>query len=316
MEKSTLGEIIRFYRKRRKVSQSDLCRKICSVPRISRIENGEIEIPMMLAQALLGRLGVNVNRFELFLNEKDYQLYRQRSSVEKALREENPFQAEKELIKYEKIMDNDKLNWQYVKLEKAKIILLKIRRSEGDSQLSSERKCLEEKAERLLRKAAEYTIPEFSESEDILLCRVEIEILLTKVRQYYMENLERVHNYIKKYYSMELKEEMYPRVQLELAKMQVEMGNEQQALLEIDEAMKVIASGRSYRYCADLHFLYAQILAKLCLNRKDWKEKREECIDRCLQAYYLYEFDADDSAKEVEKYLREVLQWECTVSGM
>lgn len=312
MDKSTLGEIIRFYRKKQKVSQRDLCRKICSVPTMSRIESGEIETPMMMAQALLGRLGVNVNKFELLVDENDYHLYRQRSKVEKALQKENVFQAEKELLKYETMMEKDKLNRQYVKFQKVKIILLKIQNVDKAQELSSEMEYMKEEAEQLLLEAEELTIPKSDEKGEILLSRMEIAILLTKVRKYHMENLKRVHDYIKKNYSMELKEEIYPMVQLELAKLQAEAGDKKQALLEIEEGLEMLARGRSYRYCAELHFLYARILEKLNSDKENWEEVREECITRCQQAYYLYEFDEDERKREVEKYLREVLRWEFT----
>lgn len=49
MDRNQLSIIIQYYRKKQRVSQEDLCRKLCSVTTISRIERGEMHTPMMMA---------------------------------------------------------------------------------------------------------------------------------------------------------------------------------------------------------------------------------------------------------------------------
>lgn len=309
MNRYRLGELVRYYRKKQKVSQADLCRKLCSVPTMSRIENGETDTPMMMAQTLLERLGLNVNKFELLLDGNDSKYFRQRDKVEEVLGKKDRPKAEKELAICAGMVDRDKLHRQYVKLQQAKIMILKAEEWEKEGQELERQECLKG-AEQFLREASEFTIPQENEEiEDILLSKIEIEILLTKVEKYHMENLKRVHNYMKKHYSMELKEEIYPMVQLELAKLLTEAGRDEEALQELEDGIKVVGNGRSYRYCAEMHFLYAQILMKL--NPEPENQIREECVNQCLQSYYLYQFDEDERIGEVEKYLREVLKWEC-----
>ncbi len=314
MNKYKLGEFIRYYRKRQKVSQADLCRNLCSVATMSRIENGETDTPVMMAQTLLERLGLNVNKFELLLDRDDSRYFRRRDEVDEALWKRDIPLAEKELAAYETMVEEDKLHQQYIKLQKAKILLLKAENAEFSPE-PMEKENLYNQAEQLLAEAAEYTIPKSSsEGEELLLSKIEIEILLTKVRKYQKENLLRVHNYMKKHYSMELMEEIYPMVQLELAKILMEEKKYQEALQEIEDGLEVTGNGRSYCYCADLHFLYAQVLPKL--NAEMEEQVQAECVSQCLQAYYLYDFDEDKRAGEVVKYLREVLQWECIEQEM
>ena len=314
MNKYKLGEFIRYYRKKQKVSQADLCRNLCSVATMSRIENGETDTPVMMAQTLLERLGLNVNKFELLLDRDDSRYFRRRDEVDEALWKRDIPLAEKELAAYEAMVEEDKLHQQYIKLQKAKILLLKAENAEPSPE-PMEKENLYNQAEQLLAEAAEYTIPKSSsEGEELLLSKIEIEILLTKVRKYQKENLLRVHNYMKKHYSMELMEEIYPMVQLELAKILIEEKKYQEALREIEDGLEVTGNGRSYCYCADLHFLYAQVLPKL--NAEMEEQIQEECVSQCLQAYYLYDFDEDKRAGEVVKYLREVLQWECIEQEM
>lgn len=309
MNRYRLGELIRYYRKKQKVSQADLCRKLCSVPTMSRIENGETDTPMMMAQTLLERLGLNVNKFELLLDGNDSKYFRQRDRVEEALGKRDRVLAEKELSICAAMVDREKLHRQYIKLQQAKIMLLKAEEWEREGKETERQESLQT-AEEFLKEASEFTIPpENEEIEDILLSKIEIEILLTKVQKYHIENLKRVHNYMKKHYSMELKEEIYPMVQLELAKLLCEEGKEEEALRELEDGIEVVGNGRSYRYCAEMHFLYAQILMKI--NSEPENQIWEECVNQCLQSYYLYQFDEDEKAGEVEKYLREVLKWEC-----
>lgn len=71
IESSKLGELIFFCRKIQKVSQHDLCSGLCSVSTLSRMEHGQIGIPILLAQALLQRLGVDIDRFELLLGNRN-----------------------------------------------------------------------------------------------------------------------------------------------------------------------------------------------------------------------------------------------------
>ena len=291
-----------------------MCRNLCSVATMSRIENGETDTPVMMAQTLLERLGLNVNKFELLLDRDDSRYFRRRDEVDEALWKRDIPLAEKELAAYETMVEEDKLHQQYIKLQKAKILLLKAENAEFSPE-PMEKENLYNQAEQLLAEAAEYTIPKSSsEGEELLLSKIEIEILLTKVRKYQKENLLRVHNYMKKHYSMELMEEIYPMVQLELAKILMEEKKYQEALQEIEDGLEVTGNGRSYCYCADLHFLYAQVLPKL--NAEMEEQVQAECVSQCLQAYYLYDFDEDKRAGEVVKYLREVLQWECIEQEM
>lgn len=57
METYRIGEIIREERIRKKISQEELCFGICSVPTLSRIENGIQKPSLKVEEALLERLG-------------------------------------------------------------------------------------------------------------------------------------------------------------------------------------------------------------------------------------------------------------------
>lgn len=117
MEKNKLGEIIQFCRKKQKISQKDLCRGLCSVSTLSRIENDEIDKGILLIQALTERLGIDSRRFEFFLDDTDYKSFMQRRKIKMALRNKDILLSEKEIRYYEKIMERERLDLQYIKLQ-------------------------------------------------------------------------------------------------------------------------------------------------------------------------------------------------------
>lgn len=235
MEKRKLGEILRFYRNIQQVSQEKLCKGLCSVSTISRIEQGEIDTPMLLAQALMERLGADVSKFELILDNADYHYYVQRQKVEQALRQKKITQAKLTILKYKSLQEKEfpEKN-KFLQEQQAREYLI-------------EQEQLTEQAERLLQEAGRYTIPD---EEDILLSRIEIDILMTKVQKEHMENLKKVRNFVRDYYSMELREKTYPAIQMKIAKLLAEQGRLEEAVTEIAEGMAVINEGESYQYCA------------------------------------------------------------------
>lgn len=287
MEKRKLGEILRFYRNIQQVSQEKLCKGLCSVSTISRIEQGEIDTPMLLAQALMERLGADVSKFELILDNADYHYYVQRQKVEQALRQKKITQAKLTILKYKSLQEKEfpEKN-KFLQEQQAREYLI-------------EQEHLTEQAERLLQEAGRYTIPD---EEDILLSRIAIDILMTKVQKEHMENLKKVRNFVRDYYSMELREKTYPAIQMKIAKLLAEQGRLEEAVTEIAEGMAVINEGESYQYCAELHFLYAQILWKQWKGKREWEEMRSECMRHCRQAYYLFAFDNDERKEEVKNW--------------
>lgn len=57
MEQNTVGKMIRYYRNRLGLSQEIICKGICSVATLSRIEWEERYVDLMTTQTLLERLG-------------------------------------------------------------------------------------------------------------------------------------------------------------------------------------------------------------------------------------------------------------------
>lgn len=72
MSNYNMGQFIKLRRNELKVSQSELCRGICNVGTLSRIENGEQVPKSDILRMLLERLGYSDFAFDVLMPEKDY----------------------------------------------------------------------------------------------------------------------------------------------------------------------------------------------------------------------------------------------------
>ncbi len=102
------------------MQQEVLCRGICSKANYSRIESGGAEIPLVMVQAFLERLGVDPGQLEELLEGEDYGFYRNRRDIEKVLQDGLDAQAGQLLDAYEGAVGEDRLEIQYIKYCRAR----------------------------------------------------------------------------------------------------------------------------------------------------------------------------------------------------
>ena len=55
MEQKMMEVVLKYYREKYHLRQEDICRGICSVTTLSRLEQGSREVDSLLGQTLLGR---------------------------------------------------------------------------------------------------------------------------------------------------------------------------------------------------------------------------------------------------------------------
>lgn len=72
MSNYSMGKFIKFRRRELKVSQMDLCRGICNVGTLSRIEKGQLVPKSDIMDLLLQRLGYSNGIFDGFMTGKDF----------------------------------------------------------------------------------------------------------------------------------------------------------------------------------------------------------------------------------------------------
>ena len=84
MQINTLGNFLKYYRKKYDIRQEELCDGICTTVVLSQIETGKKVVDSLVAEALLGRIGKNVLEFELLLNDEDYLWWQKREDIRMA----------------------------------------------------------------------------------------------------------------------------------------------------------------------------------------------------------------------------------------
>lgn len=102
-DNNKIGSAIYYFRENNYISQSKLCKGLCSVSTLSRIEAGERDVDSLLLEALLERLGKTPNQFELILTDLDYESYQNREEIKKLIEKKNITVAESRLNMYERI---------------------------------------------------------------------------------------------------------------------------------------------------------------------------------------------------------------------
>ncbi len=75
METYGIGKIIREERIRKKISQEELCFGICSVPTLSRIENGAQKPTLKVEEALLERLGHSTENLIVYAEDSEVRMH-------------------------------------------------------------------------------------------------------------------------------------------------------------------------------------------------------------------------------------------------
>lgn len=306
---NTLGSVLKYYRKKYKIRQEELCEGICATADLSQIETGKKVVDSLVAEALLGRIGKSVLQFELLLNDEDYLCWQKREVILKA---ENKMDYETvlvHLLEYEKIMPQNKpLHMQFYLFHKAKCM---IEMDPTDEEICD-----------ILYKALCIT-----KSQDFfdgvmvkqLYNPLEIELVLLLFRYGYpkWENRDRegellqLFGYVQNVYSGRQKEITGVMILFELVKMEMHLGDYRRVIKQIDKAIDFISQGRSIEHIAELHFLKAQAMEKLYRNSDVWVLKEEICREECKMSYYVFQVLGQVSElNEVQKFCEEKLQWQ------
>lgn len=115
----TIGKLIRNLRVRQNVKQRQLCQGLCSISKLSKIENSELNPDVFLAQMLLQRLGISEIDFKFGGSKAEAQLYNLRFALNsRNLYEPDFFQTALQQIE-ERIPGNPKIFEQLYAYEKA-----------------------------------------------------------------------------------------------------------------------------------------------------------------------------------------------------
>ena len=299
MNVNTIGEILRFYREKYSLKQSDVCAGICSVPTLSKIENGSKETDSLIIETLLGRIGKEVLQFEMILNDYDYSLWELRRQIETEMEHGRKDIARQLLQEYEKKMpQDDNVHSQFVLYHR---ILL-----EDDKQI--EDRCA------MANQALRYTCPDIEKA--VLYHETEIELIILLVQNRYTEFeegkewLAAILKVVQNIYTGRQKEQISAMLLMELTMLEWNDKNYRGAIQCADKAIEVISHSRSIEYIGELHLIKAKALEK-CYHEKDWDREEDNCKNECLMSYYTFDIMKNENGKqEVQKFCEEKLQWQ------
>ena len=243
MEQRTLEIELTYYRKKYQLNQEDICSGICSVAKLSRLEQGYREIDSLIGESLLGRIGKEITLFELLLNEEDYDLWKKRKAIQNYVENKNLENAEKCIREYRRVMPaGEAVHEQFCMYEEVLIMLQR--------QKSVEILCQK------LEESIKLTIPEFkSANEKVRLYnQIEIEMILLLFRYDTFSNdimekeLLKILTHVKKYFSQRKKEEIGIKILFEL----IEHANYKKYYKKVvdyaEEAINLIREGKRFRF--------------------------------------------------------------------
>lgn len=100
--------MIRYLREEQQISLECLSQGICSIATLSRIENKERALSILLAQRLLKRLGWKIREFESYCSDKEFNWYEKRMKILELKKQKNLVQMKEMLKQYEAEIGNKK----------------------------------------------------------------------------------------------------------------------------------------------------------------------------------------------------------------
>lgn len=299
MKLNTIGEILKFYREKYNLKQSDVCAGICSVPTLSKIENGSNETDSLILETLLERIGKEVLQFEMILNDYDYSLWELRRKIEMEIKYNRKESAKQLLHEYETQMpQNNNVHLQYLLYHR---LLL-------DDYSSADEKCA------MAVQALQYTCPEIDKA--VLYHETEIELIILLVQNKCAEvkdgkkKLNEILKVVQNVYTDRRKEQISARILMELILLEWNDNRYLETIRCADKAIEIILHSRGIDYVGEAHFIKAKAMEKY-YHEKDWDKEEDNCKNECLMSYYTFEVMRDEIKKqEVQKFCEEKLQWQ------
>lgn len=178
-EEDSFLQLFNQIRMSKNIDKSDLCRGICSGGLLTRFEQEDRPLKIMLRDRFLSRLGVYGNRYEKILNGDEYLEWKQRMDIVTAIQKKQTDRAEELLGKYyqdfpakckgSKYMGCSSLETQFYY---AMAALVQIQRG-----------CSKEEIYESIDRAVRVTVPKVDiiPLKNLLLCPQEINLILERI---------------------------------------------------------------------------------------------------------------------------------------
>jgi len=317
MKTTTFGTIVSAYRKKYGLRQRAICKGVCPESTCVRAELEGIEVDFLTQEALLARMGLSADDFELLLGDEDYVLRSRRGAIRSDLAGRNWMELEKKLDDYiSNYRNKDKtgLHRQFYLYYQVKLAQWR-----GDNP---DKICkLAEEALSCTKESDEVPHP-----KDNLYSHTELDLLLTLIQYEFGswqdpfksgDCLKKIIDYVGVYYATERQEDIEGRAWIQLIKVAEKFENTDKLLSYIDKAIDCFSGATGIERLAEVRFIKAKLLWKSCDEVVD-KEKQIElctlCREECRMAYCIFEvLGRGEKVQEVEAFCEEKLQWHITM---
>lgn len=306
---NNIGTAIQYFRESYHISQSKLCKGICSVSTLSRIEAGERDVDALILETLLERLGKFPYHFELILTDFDYNAYMFREEIKKKINEKDIKGAHELILEYDELTaGKGSPHKQFTMVSRA--LLNELEGGNPENTID------------LLMKAISCTVPDFDTNEitDYYLSISELNIILDILERMIAlgmnDRADRILNQVLDYLSwpsqVSQDRKIYIKVSVIASKFLMKQNKIDRALEICDSGLKMYKGSSKMDYLGKLAYIKAQLLEKKYSKVPEWeKDIRNECLKLYLEAYYIFEFCGDyDESENIRKHLREEYKWE------
>lgn len=308
IENSKIGAVISYYRETHQISQIKLCKGLCSIATLSRLESGERDVDSLLLETLLERLGKASNHFELILTDFDYETFQMREEIKDLIENKHLIKASKMLDIYEsKFNLMSSVHKQFVVGHRGLLNELKGGKVEDTIDI--------------LMEAISYTIPRFKTNRinEYYYSNMELNIIIKLIEQYIINGsknsantiLTQVLEYLDTFSSMERNNLLYPKVVIMKCKLLMDEGQYSHVIELCKKGLVKKFGCKKLDFLGDLYYLKAKA-TELLQKKEHGKDRRKECLDNYLKALYVYDFTEDKIlADEISVHIQEEYKWEC-----
>lgn len=300
IEQNTVGLIMKYYRGKYGLKQSDICEGICSRLVITRLEAGVREVDSLTCETLLSRIGQEVNQFEIMLDDKDYENWILRDKLLKQIKEENFENYEKVLELYQNQMDKEnRLQYQFYLYCR-----IKYRLNRND-----QRESILEDIEKALLCTGQMG------EKGKLYSKIELELSLIKISMLWQldridvedaeHRLLKLLEYVDKYYAKNQRQKLEQIILEQLVNEWEKVKEYKRALEYLDKLIQVTREQNNLFPLGRYFFTKVQFQEKLY----GAQIPKEEYVEECRMAYYIYlMWEKKKEAEEVKKYCEEKLK--------
>lgn len=305
---NNIGSAISYFRDIYHISQSKLCKGLCSVSTLSRIEAGERDMDAFVLETFLERLGKIPYQFELIITDFDYVAYQSRKKINKLIEDEAIDEAYRLINEYDVLAsETGSPHRQFVMVCRARLNELCGGKPEATIDM--------------LLEAITCTVPDFNSNDmaDYFLSTSEFNIIIDIFQKQIslgitdkaQKTLEQIINYLFWHSQMEQNASVYPKVAAIAGRFLLELNDLDRALEICNKGIEMNKGNRRIGYLGELNLIKAQITEGKLKAANLWAScNKDECIALYLKAYYLFGFFEDNIMVEtIKSHLLEEYQW-------